>query len=149
MESSTIHRVLQFSPLTFPCICRTWCLHRRDHKPVSLAANLRSASLLTTYPGPPPLYPCFCLYNSLSSTLIYTTSISKFIANSSKKFPTTSRSVPLYLPWVKTKAGTRAFSVAAPVWNSPPVNVKSEGNNYSFIPPTPKNLSLQCCLYPP
>ena len=36
---------------------------------------------------------------------------------------------PLYNPRVKTKAGTRAFSVAAPsVWNSLPAIVKSEGN---------------------
>ncbi|KAK2174552.1 hypothetical protein NP493_791g01017 [Ridgeia piscesae] len=35
----------------------------------------------------------------------------------------------LYIPGVKTKAGTRAFSVAAPtVWNLLPGSVKSEGN---------------------
>ena len=33
----------------------------------------------------------------------------------------------------KTKAGTRAFSVAAPtLWNSLPVSVKSEGNIVSY-----------------
>ena len=32
---------------------------------------------------------------------------------------------PLYIPRVKTKAGTRAFSVAAPTF---PASVKSEGN---------------------
>ena len=49
------------------------------------------------------------VYNSLSSTLIYTTSISKFNANSNKKFQTAT--LNLYIPRVKTKAGTRAFSV--------------------------------------
>ena len=40
---------------------------------------------------------------------------------------------PLYIPRVKTKAGTRAFSVAAPkVWNSLPASVESEGNIVSF-----------------
>ena len=40
---------------------------------------------------------------------------------------------PLYIPQVKTKAGTRAFSVAAPtMWNSFPAIVKSQGNIVSF-----------------
>ena len=40
---------------------------------------------------------------------------------------------PLYIPRVKTKAGTRDFSVAAPaVWNALPATVKSEGNIVSF-----------------
>ncbi|KAK2162546.1 hypothetical protein NP493_1510g00004 [Ridgeia piscesae] len=44
-----------------------------------------------------------------------------------------SRSNPLDIPLVKTKAGTRAFSVAAPtVWTSLPASVKSEGNVVSF-----------------
>ena len=39
----------------------------------------------------------------------------------------------LYIPRVKTKAGTRAFSVAAPtVWNSLPASVKSEGSIVSL-----------------
>ena len=39
----------------------------------------------------------------------------------------------LYIPRVKTKAGTEAFSVAAPtLWNSLPVSVKSEGNTGTF-----------------
>ena len=71
-------------------------------------------------------------YNSLSSTLIYTTSIFKFNARNSRQLRSTS-SNPLYTPRVKTKAGTRAFSVAAPtVWNSLPASVKSEGNIVSF-----------------
>ncbi|KAK2170030.1 hypothetical protein NP493_1167g00036 [Ridgeia piscesae] len=54
-----------------------------------------------------------------------------------------TNSNPLYIPRVKTKAGTKAFSVAAPtVWNSLPASVKSEDNNYSFIQPTSKHLSL-------
>ena len=40
---------------------------------------------------------------------------------------------PLYIPQVKTKAGTRAFSVAAPtLCNSLPATVKLEGNIVSF-----------------
>ena len=40
---------------------------------------------------------------------------------------------PVYILWVKTKAGTRAFSVAAPtVWNLLPASVKSQGNIVSF-----------------
>ncbi|KAK2180026.1 hypothetical protein NP493_461g01003 [Ridgeia piscesae] len=49
-------------------------------------------------------------------------------ARKSRELRSTS-SNPLYIPRVKTKAGTRAFSVAAPtLWNSLPVGVKSEGN---------------------
>ena len=48
-------------------------------------------------------------------------------ARNSRELRSTS-SNPLYIPRVKTKAGTRAFSVAAPtLWNSLPVSVKSEG----------------------
>ena len=40
---------------------------------------------------------------------------------------------PLYIPRLKTNAGSRAFSVATPtVWNSLPTSVKSEGNIVSF-----------------
>ena len=54
-------------------------------------------------------------------------------ARNSRQLCSTS-SNPLYIPRVKTKAGTRAFSVAAPtVWNSLPARVKSEGNNSSSI----------------
>ena len=50
----------------------------------------------------------------------------------SRQLRSTSRN-PLYIPRVKTKAGTRAFSVAAPtVWNSLPASVKSQGNIVSF-----------------
>ena len=53
-------------------------------------------------------------------------------ARNSRELRSTS-SNPLYNPRVKTKAGTRAFSVAAPtLWNSLPVSVKSEGNIVSF-----------------
>ena len=59
----------------------------------------------------------------------------KFNANSSKKFQTatSNSSNPLYISRVKTKAGTRGFSVAAPTfWNLLPASVKSEGNIVSF-----------------
>ena len=74
------------------------------------------------------------LYNSILSILIYTTSISKFNDNSIKKFQLLSTSSnPLYIPRVKTRAWTRAFSVAAPImWNSLSASVKSEGNIVSF-----------------
>ena len=50
-----------------------------------------------------------------------------------KKQLHSASSNPLYIPQVKTKARTRAFSVAAPtVWNSLPASVKSEGNIVSF-----------------
>ena len=53
-------------------------------------------------------------------------------ARNSRQLRSTS-SNPLYIPRVKTKAGTRAFSVAAPtVWNSLPASVKSQGNIVSF-----------------
>ena len=53
-------------------------------------------------------------------------------ARNSRELRSTS-SYPLYIPRVKTKSGTRAFSVAAPtLWNSLPVSVKSEGNIVSF-----------------
>ena len=45
----------------------------------------------------------------------------------------TTSSNPLYIRWVKTKAGTRAFSVDAPtLWISLPASVKSGGNIVSF-----------------
>ena len=72
------------------------------------------------------------VYNSLSSTLIYATSISKCNANSSKKFQTATLNQSLHSSG-ETKAGTRAFSVAArTVWNSLPASVKSEGNIVTF-----------------
>ncbi|KAK2184291.1 hypothetical protein NP493_272g01037 [Ridgeia piscesae] len=53
-------------------------------------------------------------------------------ARNSRELRSTS-SNPFYIPRVKTKAGTRAFSVAAPtLWNSLPVSVKSEGTIVSF-----------------
>ena len=53
-------------------------------------------------------------------------------ARNSKQLRSTS-SNPLYIPRVKTKAGNRAFSVAAAmVWNSLPASVKSQGNIISF-----------------
>ena len=53
-------------------------------------------------------------------------------ARNSRELRSTS-SNPLYIPRVKTKAGTRDCSVAAPtLWNSLPVSVKSEGNIVSF-----------------
>ena len=54
------------------------------------------------------------------------------LARNSRQLRSTS-SNPLYIPWMKAKAGTRAFSVAAPtVWNSLPASVKSEVNIVSF-----------------
>ncbi|KAK2170887.1 hypothetical protein NP493_1127g02051 [Ridgeia piscesae] len=45
-----------------------------------------------------------------------------------------SSSNPFYIPRVKTTAGTRPFSVAAPtVWNSLPASVKLERNIVSFL----------------
>ena len=83
-------------------------------------------------------------YQALSSTQpAYLNSMLTPARNSRQLRSTTSN--PLYIPRVKTNAGTRAFSVAAPtVWNSLPARVKSEGNivSYSLIPPTCKNLSL-------
>ena len=53
-------------------------------------------------------------------------------AGNSRQLRSTS-SNPLYIPRVKKKAGTRAFSVAAPtVWNSLPAGVKPAGNIVSF-----------------
>ena len=53
-------------------------------------------------------------------------------ARNSRHLRSTS-SNPLYIPRVKTKAGTRGFSIAAPtVWNSLPASVKSEGSIVSF-----------------
>ena len=62
-------------------------------------------------------------------------------ARNSRELHSTS-SNPLYILRVKTKAGTRAFSVAAPtLWNSLPVSVKSEGNIVYFHRRL-KNISL-------
>ena len=76
------------------------------------------------------------LYNYLPSPLIYTISISEIDVHSSKNSKThicSPSSNPLYIPPVKTKAKTRAFSVAAPTeWNSFHVSVKLEGSIVSF-----------------
>ena len=75
---------------------------------------------------------CTIAYQALSSTqpaylnsMLTPTRISRQLRSTSSN--------PLHIPRVKTKAGTRAFSVAAPtVWNSLPASVKSQGNIVSF-----------------
>ena len=71
-------------------------------------------------------------YQALSSTQpAYLTSMLTPARNSRQL--RSSSSNPLYIPRVKTKAGTRAFSVAAPtVWNSLPASVTLEGDIVSF-----------------
>ena len=72
---------------------------------------------------------CTIGYQALSSTQPTYLNSMLTPARNSRQLRSTS-SNPLYIPRVKTKAGTRAFSVAAPtVWTA---NVKSEGNYYSF-----------------
>ena len=75
---------------------------------------------------------CTIAYQALSSTQpAYLNSMLTPTRNSRQLRSTCSN--PLYIPWVKTKGGTRAFLVAAPtVWNSLPASVKSEGNIVSF-----------------
>ena len=75
---------------------------------------------------------CTIAYLALSSTQpAYLNSMLTPTRNSRQLRSTSSN--PLYIPRVKTKAGTRAFSVAAPTgWNSLPASVKSEGNIVSF-----------------
>ena len=75
---------------------------------------------------------CTIAYQALSSTQpAYLNSMLTPTRNSRQLRSTNSN--PLYIPRVKTKAGTRAFSVAAPtVWNSLPASVKSQGNIVSF-----------------
>ena len=71
-------------------------------------------------------------YQALSSTQpAYLNSMLTPTRNSRQLRSTSSN--PLHIPRVKTKPGTRAFSVAAPtVWNSLPASVKSQGNIVSF-----------------
>ena len=75
---------------------------------------------------------CTIAYQALSSTQpAYLNAMLTPGRNSRQLRSTTSN--PLYNPRVKTKPGTRAFSVAATtVWNSLSVSVKSEGNIVSF-----------------
>ena len=75
---------------------------------------------------------CTIAYQALSSTQpAYLNSMLTPTRNSRQLRSTSSN--PLHIPRVKTKAGTRAFSVAAPaVWNSLPASVKSQGNIVSF-----------------
>ena len=76
---------------------------------------------------------CTIAYQALSSTQSAYLNSMLTPARNSRQLRSTS-SNPLYIPRVKTKAGTRAFSVAAPtVWNSLPASVKSEGNIVSFL----------------
>ena len=71
-------------------------------------------------------------YQALSSTQPAYVNSMLTTARNARQLRSTS-SNPLYIPRAKMKAGTRAFSVAAPkVWNSLPASVKSEGNIVSF-----------------
>ena len=83
------------------------------------------------------------LYNSLSNTQPAYLNLMLTPARNSRQLRSTS-SNRLYIPWVKKKAGTRAFLVAAPtVWNSLPDSVKSECNiPGSLIPLASKNRSV-------
>ena len=75
---------------------------------------------------------CTTAYQALSSTQPAYLNSMLTPARTSRQLRSTS-SNPLYIPWVKTKAGTRAVSVATPtVWNSLPASVKSEGNIVLF-----------------
>ena len=75
---------------------------------------------------------CKVAYQALSSTLPAYLNSMLTPARNSRQLRSTS-SNPLYIPRVKTKVGTQAFSVAAPnVWNLLPASVKSEGNIVSF-----------------
>ena len=75
---------------------------------------------------------CTIAYQALSSTQPAYLNSMLTPARNSRQLRSTS-SNPLYIPRVKTNAGTRAFSVAAPtVWNSLPASVKSEANIVSF-----------------
>ncbi|KAK2173954.1 hypothetical protein NP493_841g00002 [Ridgeia piscesae] len=75
---------------------------------------------------------CTIAYQALSSTQPAYLNSMLIKSRNYRQLRSTS-SNPLYIPRVKAKAGTRAFSVAAPkVWNSLPVSVKSEGHIVSF-----------------
>ena len=97
----------------------------------------RSVPLLKSLHWLPAHYRIFFLictiaYQTLSSTQPAYLNSMLTPARNSRRLRSTS-SNPLYIPRVKTKAGTRAFSVAAPtVWNSLPASVKSECCIVSF-----------------
>ena len=75
---------------------------------------------------------CTIVYQALSSTQPAYLNSMLTPARNSRQLRSTS-SNPLYITRVKTKAGTRAFSVAVPtVYNSLPASVKSEGNIVTF-----------------
>ena len=75
---------------------------------------------------------CTITYKSLSSKQPAYLNAMLTPARNSRQLRSTS-SNPLYIPRVKTGAGTRTFTVAAPtMWNSLPARVKSEGNIVSF-----------------
>ena len=97
----------------------------------------RSVPFLKSLHWRPVLYGiifkmCTIAYQALSSTQPAYQNSMLTPARNSRQLRLTS-SNPLYIPRVKTKAGTRDFSVAAPtVWNSLPVSVKSESSIVSF-----------------
>ena len=75
---------------------------------------------------------CTIAYQAFSSTQPAYLHSKLTPARNSRQLCSTSSNT-LYIPQVKTKAGTRAFLVAAPtVWNSLPASVISEGNIVSF-----------------
>ncbi|KAK2194224.1 hypothetical protein NP493_1g02007 [Ridgeia piscesae] len=69
---------------------------------------------------------CTIAYQALSSTQPAYLNSMLIPSRNSRQLRSTS-SNPLYIPRVKTKAGTRAFSVAVPtVWNSLPASVNQK-----------------------
>ena len=90
------------------------------------------------------------LCNSLSSliidTTVYLNSLLTPAINSRQLRSINSN--PLYIPRVKTKAGTRAFSVVAPtLWHSLHASVKLEANIVSFC--RRRKTHLFNAAYPP
>ena len=94
--------------------------------------STRLYNLIRNYYQLPICKLCTIAYQALSYTQPAHLNVMLTPARNSRQLRST-RSNPLYSPRMKTKAGTRAFSVAAPiVWNSVPASVKSQGNKVSF-----------------
>ena len=133
--------LLQFPPLQY---CKQGYIAKLQRVEIFLASVVmhspyfsRSVPLLKSLHWLPVHYRIILnifkvAYQALSSTLPAYLNSMLTPARNSRQLRSTS-SNPLYIPRVKTKVGTQAFSVAAPnVWNLLPASVKSEGNIVSF-----------------
>ena len=137
-------RPLSYSPVYFTFCCQNHCNSSsmcpiffskgssQFSRSVPLLKSLHCALSHCTVHYPIIFKISTIAYQALSSTHpVYLKSMLAPARNSGQLQSISGN--PLYIPRVKTKAATRAFSTAAPtLWNSLPASVKLERNIVSF-----------------